>query len=698
MAKHVFTVPEMDCADCAVSLEGTLKKSKGVINVKTNFATSELTIIYDEKVYDEQSLTALLRKLGFSGALRTKTLPQKTGAWWHRKTILFRAISGIITALGLILQFIGFSSSVYIPIYIVAIIIGLYYPAINGARSLIRFSLNINALLVLATIGAISLGLWAEAAGLVFVFSLGEVLEAYAISKTRDSIQKLIALSPKTALVKRGEKESLLPVEQVKIGDIVIIKPGEKVPVDGVVRSGQSNIDQAAITGESLPVEKNVGDEVFAGTINLQGSIEIKTEKLFQESTLSKIIHSVEEAQLEKATSQRFSENFGRYYTPVIFVLAFLVAIIPPLLFQQPFRPWIMRALVLLVVSCPCALVLSTPVAVVTSIGAAAKNGVLIKGGIFIEELARTKVFVFDKTGTLTKGQPEVTDVIELGPLPKKKIIELAAAVESRSEHPLAEAILKKGKHEKLSIEQSQSFEAITGKGAKAYVDGDEEILVGSLRLFESGVGPDKSELITKLQGEGKTIVYVGKKSKLYGAIAIADQIRETSTRTIAALRLFGAKKIIMLTGDNKATADSIAKQAGIDEFEADLLPEEKVKVIKELKDKYGKVAMVGDGVNDAPALALSSVGIAMGVAGTDIALETADLALMSDDLRKVSYAYKKSEKTLNIIKQNIFLSLGIITVLVILALAGRLSLVPGIFANELSALLIVANGLRLIR
>ncbi|KKN29509.1 hypothetical protein LCGC14_0843430, partial [marine sediment metagenome] len=325
-------------------------------------------------------------------------------------------------------------------------------------------------------------------------------------------------------------------------------------------------------------------------------------------------------------------------------------------------------------------------------------NGVLVKGGIFLEELARTKVFVFDKTGTLTKGQPEVTDIINFGSYSEEQVLQFALAVEARSEHPLAEAILKKGKHKKLSIEQAQSFEAITGKGAKAYIDGREEIIVGSQRLFETKLSPENSQTISKLQNEGKTIVYVGKRTEFYGAIAVADQLREASKETIIALKKAGIEKIIMLTGDNEQTAGAIAKQTGLDNFEAQLLPEEKVRAIRDLKDKYGKVAMVGDGVNDAPALALSSVGIAMGVAGTDIALETADMALMSDDLLKTSYAYKKSKKTLRIIKQNTAISLSIIALLVIFALSGFLGLVPGILANEGSSLLIVANGLRLLR
>ena len=697
MAKKVFIVPEMDCADCAINLENMLKKNKGITNVKPNFATAELTIIYDESVHDEKSLTRLLKQLGYSGTTRTEKLPHKE-VWWHRKTILFRAISGTITAIGLVTQFLGASSQIYIPIYIVAIVIGLYYPAISGFKSLLKFRLSLNILLVLATAGAIALNLWAEAAGLIFVFSLGEVLEAYAVSRTRKSIQELIELSPKTALVKRDNEELTLPVEQVKVDDVIIIKPGEKVALDGDVINGETSINEAAITGESIPANKAGGDNVFAGTINQQGSIEVKVSRLSSDTTLAKIIHSVEEAQLEKAESQRFSENFGRYYTPVIFFLAVFVAVVPALAFNQPARPWIERALVLLVVSCPCALVLSTPVTVVTAIGAAARNGVLVKGGIFLEELARTKVFVFDKTGTLTKGQPEVTDIINFGSYSEEQVLQFALAVEARSEHPLAEAILKKGKHKKLSIEQAQSFEAITGKGAKAYIDGREEIIVGSQRLFETKLSPENSQTISKLQNEGKTIVYVGKRTEFYGAIAVADQIREASKETIIALRKAGIEKIIMLTGDNEQTAGAIAKQTGLDSFEAQLLPEEKVRAIRDLKDKYGKVAMVGDGVNDAPALALSSVGIAMGVAGTDIALETADMALMSDDLLKTSYAYKKSKKTLRIIKQNTAISLSIIALLVIFALSGFLGLVPGILANEGSSLLIVANGLRLLR
>jgi Cd2+/Zn2+-exporting ATPase len=556
-------------------------------------------------------------------------------------------------------------------------------------------------LMTIAVIGAAFIGEWGEGATVVILFAISEALETYSMDKARQSIQSLMDIAPKEALIRRSGQEMVIHVDEVQVGDIMIVKPGQKIAMDGVITKGHSAINQAAITGESVPVSKTIDDEVFAGTLNEQGLLEIKVTKHVNDTTIAKIIHLVEEAQAERAPSQAFVDKFAKYYTPVIMLVALGVAVVPPL-FGADWNTWIYQGLAVLVVGCPCALVVSTPVAIVTAIGNAAKNGVLIKGGIYLEEMGSVQAIAFDKTGTLTKGVPVVTDFVSKVDH-SSDLFTIIAALENGSQHPLASAIMKKAEADQLAYQlvDIEDFSSITGKGIKGMVNG-ENYLVGSPTLFEEiltdGIQTDIKKNIEDLQSQGKTVMVAGTEKNILALVAVADEVRENSQLVIEKLHALGIEKTIMLTGDNARTALAIGKQVGVSDIQADLLPQDKLSYMKELRSTYGRVSMVGDGVNDAPALAASTVGVAMGGAGTDTALETADVALMADDLGKLPFTVKLSRKALTIIKQNITFSLGIKLLALLLVIPGWLTLWIAIFADMGATLLVTLNSLRLLR
>lgn len=557
--------------------------------------------------------------------------------------------------------------------------------------------------MTIAVIGAAFIGEWGEGATVVILFAISEALETYSMDKARQSIRTLMDISPREALIRRGNQELMVEVEDIQLGDIMIVKPGQKIAMDGTVDKGLSSVNQAAITGESVPVSKTKGDEVFAGTINEEGVLEIKVTKRVEDTTIAKIIHLVEEAQAERAPSQAFVDRFAKYYTPIIIVVAFGAAVVPPLFFGADWSEWIYQGLAVLVVGCPCALVISTPVAIVTAIGNAAKNGVLIKGGIHLEEMGGIKALAFDKTGTLTKGSPAVTDFIPSPGTDSKQLLSAVAALENGSRHPLASAIMKKAEQEGLDYQniEVEDFASITGKGIKGKIGG-ETCYVGSPNLFDevlqNGIPEELRTVILDLQNQGKTVMAAGTPAGIMGVIAVADVLRENSRDVIQKLHALGIEKTIMLTGDNLGTAKAIGVQAGVTDIKAELLPADKLSYIKDLREKYKRAGMVGDGVNDAPALAASTVGIAMGGAGTDTALETADIALMADDLGKLPFTVKLSRKAMTIIKQNITFSLGIKLVALLLVIPGWLTLWIAIFADMGATLIVTLNGLRLLR
>lgn len=593
----------------------------------------------------------------------------------------------------------GEEHAMTIGLFALAILIGGFSLFKEGLGNLVKLQFGMATLMTVAVIGAAIIGEWGEGAVVVFLFAISEALETYSMDKARNSIRSLMDIAPNTAIIKRGSQELEVDVDDIRIGDIMVIKPGQKLAMDGEVAKGASSINQAAITGESVPVHKAIGDEVYAGTLNEEGALEVRVTKRSEDTTIAKIIHLVEEAQAERAPSQQFVDKFAKYYTPAILVISLLVAVLPPLLFGGEWSEWVYRGLAVLVVGCPCALVISTPVAIVTAIGNAARNGVLIKGGIHLEETGRLNVIAFDKTGTLTQGTPEVTDIVSLSDMSVDEVLETAASIEKLSQHPLASAILRKAEKSNINLTEVKNFQSITGKGAKAEIH-NQTYYIGSPNLFAETLkmSSDIQKEVEALQAVGKTVMLLGSSDEVKGYIAVADQIRSSSSTIIQKLYDLGIQKTIMLTGDNQLAANAIGNQLNLTEVKSDLMPEDKLATIKSLREQFGKVAMVGDGVNDAPALASSTVGIAMGGAGTDTALETADIALMADDLDKLPYTIGLSRKTLTIIYQNVAFALGLKVLALLLIIPGWLTLWMAIFADMGATLIVVLNSLRLMK
>lgn len=694
----VIRLGGLDCADCAAKLEKRIKLIPGVEQVQVNFGASKMRVMHAGPVAE---ILTTIEKMGYSGKVDEGRASGATASFWKTNQYAIPAvISLVILVIATLAEKLGVPVTYTHAFFAVGIVLGGFLPAKNGFSMLINaHELDMNILMTIAVIGAAFIGAFEEAATVVFLFSFGNALQGYTMDKTRNSIRALMDLTPSEALVKRNGVEAKLPVDDILIGDIVIVRPGERIAMDGKVAAGFSSVNQAPITGESLPVEKTVGDEVYAGTINERGAMDIQVTRVAKDNTLSRIIEMVEEAQGQRAPSQQFVEKFAKYYTPVVIIGAALVVAIPTLIYGQPFHKWFYEAMAMLLVACPCALLISTPVAIVSAIGSAAKSGVLIKGGMYLEEAGALSVIAFDKTGTLTVGKPQVTDVVSVNGYSESEILAIAAAIESRSEHPLGEAILNHARAKGLTIPPVVNFEAVLGKGAQGIVEG-KAYHIGNARFFndkELSIGHIEEE-IAAFQNEGKTLMILGDQDRILGLIAVADVLRDNSRQALEDLKKVGITKTIMLTGDNQNTAQAIAARVGVDEFRADLLPEDKVAVMKALLTQYHKVAMVGDGVNDAPAMAISTVGIAMGVAGTDAALETADIALMADDLTKLSYTIKLSRKTLSIIKQNITFALVIKVLILLLVIPGWLTLWLAVLGDMGSSLLVTLNGMRLFR
>ena len=677
-------------------IEQKINALPGISDLNIDASTHQLDFSYDPSIVNIQDVIRSISETGMKASvIRSKS---KFSSWWKEKQQLALVACGVTTLATFLLGLTIVPQNYTFIGYIIAVLVGVYYPAKKALIALRNLTATIHLLMLIGSVGALVLGMWAEAAILIFVYSLGDVLESYAVDKARGAIRSLMNLAPKQALVRKDGKEIMLSVDEINVGDSVIVKAGERIPVDGTVQTGSSFVDQSTVTGESFPVTKNVGDMVFAGTINQKSFLEVRVDKPASETMLSKIIYSVEEAQAKKISFQRFSDKFSNAYTPAMFVLGIAIAVIPPLLFGAEWMPFILRGLVVFVVSCSCGLALSVPVAVVAAMANAARKGVVFKGGAYFEAAKKVKVIAFDKTGTLTIGRPEVTDVISFDKHSNAELLTLASSIECRSGHPLANAIVRKAKESNISIEANlEEFADVTGKGVKAKING-QQCFAGSPRfLQENEISTlEQQDQIAELENQGKTTILVGQNGKLLGILAIADALRPGAKETLRIIREQGTRTV-MLTGDNDRCAKAIAAQAGVDEYYAQLLPEDKVRVIKELKEKYGSVAMVGDGVNDAPAMAVSNVGIAMGAAGTDVAIEAGDIVLMSDDLSKINYVRELSRKTVNNIKQNIAVSLINIAFMVTAALLGYLGLVSGLLLNEISALVVIGNALRLL-
>lgn len=616
------------------------------------------------------------------------------GKWYAHPPMRNALIAGLLTGIAFVLaHFNVIPLSIEIAIYVIAILLGGYHWSREGIEEFIEEKeIGIEILMMAATIGSAILDMWDEASFLVFLYGTAEGLEEYTYAKTRHSIRKLLDLAPKKARVIKDGKEVTIPAEELKVGDIFIVRPGESIPTDGIILKGSSSVNEARVTGESIPVEKKEGMKVFSATINQEGALEIKATATFEDNTLSKMIHLVEEAQEQKGKTQMFIERFGRRYSPLVLLSALLLIVIPSI-FGLSISHWATRAVVLLVAAAPCALVMSTPVAIAAGIGRAGTAGVLIKGGIHLENLGKIRTVAFDKTGTLTKGKPIVKDIVALNGK-ESDVMTLAYSIERFSEHPLAQAIVKKAEEMGIKYLNVINFSALIGAGAKAWIGG-KTIYVGKPEIFEEfGIANKHTSIIQRLMDEGKTVVLVGTEEEIYGIIAIRDDIRPQAKDVIAELHRM-ATKVVMLSGDNAIIARAIARELNIDDVRAELEPEDKIKAVEGLEKEYGSVAMIGDGINDAPALARATVGIAMGTAGTDAAIDAANVALMADDLTKVPYAINLGKKARGISGQNIVFSILILAVLIPSALIGIMSVALAVFVHEGSELLAVANGLR---
>ncbi|MEF8813582.1 MAG: cation-translocating P-type ATPase [Halovenus sp.] len=759
-----LTVPEMDCPSCAGKVDNSLQRVDGIIETTLQPTTGTATVTFDPDDSSERDVVAAIEGAGYEVTGREDNDSESAGvavappsAVWTSPRAVKTWIGAAFVSLGLLFEF-GLTDQVLVRVldnpftladglFLVAIAVSGLPVVRGGYYSARNRSLDIDLLMGTAIVAATGIGYFVEAATLAVLFSVAELLEDYSMDRARDSLRELMELSPDEATVRRdtgssetpradGEavngEEVTVPVDDVDPGETVVVRPGDKIPLDGTVVDGGSTVDESPITGESLPVDKSGGDEVYAGTINEQGYLEVEVTSTAGESTLSRIIEMVQGAQEKKTEKEQFVDRFASYYTPAVVVLAILTAVVPPLLIDGSatvsfgeftlvlpgnWQAWFIRGLTLLVIACPCAFVISTPVSVVSGITSAAKNGVLIKGGNHLEVMGEVDAVAVDKTGTLTKGELTVTDVVALGNADEATVLRYAAGLERRSEHPIAAAILARaGTADVAEPPEPAAFESLTGKGVRGEIDG-ETCYAGKPALFEelgfdlshprratdggtatATESADIAETLAGLEREGKTVVLVGTGSALWGIVAVADEVRSGSRRAVQRLQELGVH-VVMLTGDNEGTARAIAEQVGVDEYRAELLPEEKVDAVAELQTTHGDVAMVGDGINDAPALAAASVGIAMGAAGTDTALETADIALMGDDIGKLPYLYALSHDANGVIRQNIWASLGVKAVLAVGVPLGYVSVALAVVVGDMGMSLgVTGNAMRLAR
>ncbi len=732
MAETVeLRIPEMDCAEEVAALEAELDRLDGVEGVVCEVLKRRAVVRYEPDEISLDDLFAAVARAGLRAELwgTNRREPEGAGEREINLRLILTIASGAFAFAGFLVHAVaaggvqfafgaGLGREHAPPLgtkmfAAAAIVTGCWFVAPRAWQAARRLRPDMNLLMVVAITGAAFIGEWFEAATVSFLFALSLLLESWSVEHARDAIAALMKLAPTEAVLlhQDGEQDALpgldcpprphehiVPAEQVPVGSRILVKPGATVPLDGKVVSGASAVNQAPITGESMPVPKEPGSQVFAGTINGDGALEVETTRAAGETTLSRIIRLVAQAQARRSRSEQWVNRFARYYTPIVMACAVVIWAAPPLLFGAPWAVWLYRALVLLVIACPCALVISTPVSVVSALAAAANQGVLIKGGLYLEMPSRLRAIALDKTGTLTRGEPEVLEVVPLNGHTEDELLARAAAMEARSEHPLARAIIAHATARDIFPEAAADYEAIKGKGATAAIGG-RTFWIGSHRLLEEREQetPEVHDRLEEMAAAGASVVVVGNDRHVCGLIAVGDQVRPGAARAVRQLREAGVRHIVMLTGDNRATAEAIARQVEVDEVRAELLPEDKVAAVEDLVHRYRHVAMVGDGVNDAPAMARASLGVAMGAMGTDVALETADIALMSDDLSRFPWLVGLSRRTLSIIRQNITAALAVKAVFVALALVGRATLWAAIAADTGMSLLVVFNALRLL-
>ncbi len=697
-AESVFKIEGMDCHEEVTILERRLKRLDGLEALDADVVAQRMRVKYDAARLSASDIAEAVAQTGMRAWLEHEDSIAPDSSLRDRQRLVIA--SGVATALGGAAWLAGASELVQALLLAFAAATSGLTVAKRAWLSVRHRTLDINVLMLIAVIGALWIGEWFEAATVIFLFALAQLLEARSMARARGAIRALMDLTPAEALVRRGTAEVRVSADAVQVGDLVVVKPGEKIPVDGHVADGNSFVNQAPVTGESLPADKGPGDEVFAGTINGRGALEVIVSRPRQDTTLARIIHLVERAQAQRAPTQTFIDRFARVYTPIVLVLAVVVAIVPPLAGAGPFREWLYRSLVLLVISCPCALVISTPVSIVSALAAAARKGVLIKGGVHLERTGDVRCVAFDKTGTLTRGRIKVVEVVPLNGVPQGELLSVAASLEARSEHPIARAIVQHAVAHGVTLARADSFQALPGLGAEAIVGGA-DVIIGSHRLIEERglCSPAVDAELKRLSASGRTAVLVaGTASGVRGIIAVADETREAARDAVELLRSQGVRHVALLTGDNEGTARALAAELGIDEVCSELLPEDKVRAVERLRRLHGVVAMVGDGVNDAPALAAADVGIAMGAAGTDAALETADVALMADELLKIPYTLRLSRATLRNMRANIAFSLVLKGAFLILAVAGVATLWMAVVADMGASLVVIGNSLRLLR
>lgn len=708
----------MDCAEEVAVLKRELgPKVGGEQFLAFDILNGVMTVLPGGSALAPAEITELVNRTGMRAEpIRGKMTRDDGASWWSRHGRLCLTItSALLTAIAFLIHLglansaaevfgsegMGTAHAVPSPariLYLLAVIAGVYYVIPKAWFALRRARPDMNLLMVIAACGAMAIGDWFEAATVAFLFSLSLTLESWSVGRARRAIEKLLDLAPSIVrVIQDGQMQDIAP-EMVPVGALFAVRPGERIPLDGEVTRGISDVNQAPITGESVAVAKEPGATVFAGTVNGAGALEVRSTKASSDTTLAHIVQLVGEAQEKRAPSEQWVDRFARFYTPAVMVLAVAVLLVPPFLFHQPFTPWIYQALVLLVIACPCALVISTPVSVVAALAAAARNGVLVKGGVHMEAAGHLRAIAMDKTGTLTEGRPSVVQVVGMNGHTEAEVLARAAAMEAHSDHPLARAILEYANASGVPFRPAEEFRILPGKGATARFDA-RQFWIGSHRFLEER-GQETPEVhgeLDLLAHTGKTVVVIGNEVHVCGFIALADRIRTESKPTIQNLRSAGIKHVVMLTGDNRGTAKAIAEEAGVTEVHAELLPEEKVTAVTKLVERYASVAMIGDGVNDAPAMVRATIGIAMGTVGSDTAIEAADIALMSDDLSKLPWLVKHSRRMVSIIRVNIVLSLAVKAAFVALTLVGHASLWAAITADMGVSLLVIFNALRLL-
>jgi Cd2+/Zn2+-exporting ATPase len=675
-------------------LRKSLKSRASVHKFKISYPSKKVTVTYE---VEDKDIQDNFKKIGLIiDSVEIDDLSKQKILSENQKSLIFTATAGVLAVSGIIAEQFRYLDEWVPLLYLTAIIIGGYSIAWQGIKEARQFRLGMNFLMSIAILGAFIIGEYSEAAIVVFLFSLAELLESLSIQRARQSLESLMNLTPEIALLKAGNTFVEKSVHDIQVDDILLIKPGQRIPLDGNVIKGHSSVNQAPITGESLPIEKTSGDIVFAGSLNQNGSLQIAVSKKYEDSTLARIIKLVEKAQLQKAPVQQIVEKFAGYYTPAVVLISVLILLIPTLFFGAEFHTWFYRALVLLVISCPCALVISTPVTLISALTNAFRNGILIKGSSFLENFTKLRVLAFDKTGTLTYGNPSVTNLIPLNGYKEADILRIAITIELQSEHALADAIVRHARMKGIQSLMADKFQVFTGRGAMATIN-ETKYFVGNHRFFEEKGWCDEQvhSHLRKIEENRETAVILSKENEIIGLFSIADEIRPEAAAVLKNLKNMGLSKLVMLTGDNRLTAETISRELNIDEFFAELLPEDKVSTIQQLKQNYNYVGMIGDGINDAPALAIATIGISMGASGSDIAMETADISLTTDNLNNLSYLKLLSEKAVHIIKQNIFISIFLKAIFFGLAIPGLATLWMAVFADMGASLIVIFNGLR---